>query len=132
MGRGLIIEGVTGAGKSRTLDALSHVEARPDWLRHARVMTEDETLGELMDEELRDASLTDEQRCFRLHAAVRRIDRAFADGASAGFVLERFHFTHFVFMPRWELYANIDQHLADLDFRSVLLTLPETQIERAG
>jgi hypothetical protein len=52
--RGLILDGVTGAGKTHVLDACAR---RGGWFARATIVLEDETLGEAMDEELRDAPL---------------------------------------------------------------------------
>ncbi len=46
----LIIEGVTGAGKSETLRALGRQSAFAARLGPGRVISEEDTLGEVMDE----------------------------------------------------------------------------------
>lgn len=46
----LILDGVTGAGKSQTLRALQAHSAWPTLLQGGRVIPEEETLGEFMAE----------------------------------------------------------------------------------
>jgi chloramphenicol 3-O-phosphotransferase len=126
--RGLILEGVTGAGKSSTLAALARCAARPPWLEAARVVTEEETLGELMSEDLQDPSRSVAERVARLTRILALVSGA-PPGAPA-FLLERFHLSYYALQPDWAPYVAMDADLAERGFRQVLLTIPEAEIRR--
>lgn len=116
--RGIILEGVTGAGKSSTLGAL--LGAAPDTFE---VFREEETLGEVMDE-LRDPSLDDEARCRRMPPIVEALT-----SRRRPFLLERFHPSYYALMPRVQLYDAIDAALHRLEAGLVLLHVPEKRLE---
>lgn len=126
--RGLILEGVTGAGKSSTLAALARCEARPPWLAAARLVPEEETLGELMAEDLQDPARSTAERTARLTRILAQISAA--PPGAPGFLLERFHLSYYALQPDWTPYLAIDAALAEQGFRQVLLTLPEAEIRR--
>ena len=124
--RGLIIDGVTGTGKSSTLAALAECASRPAWLARARVVTEEETLGEALSQELQNAALDDHARAWRLYAVLDRIDR---EGAETSWILERFHPTYAALLPAWTGIDEIDQRIAARHFALVLLRVPEQDLE---
>ena len=126
--RGLILEGVTGAGKSSTLAALLRCGERPPWLQAARLIAEDETLGELMAEDLQDPSRSVAERTARLTRILALV--AAAPPEAPAFLLERFHLSYYALQPDWAPYLAMDAALADQGFRQVLLTLPEAEIRR--
>ncbi|MCC6554621.1 MAG: hypothetical protein IT372_16700 [Polyangiaceae bacterium] len=127
--RGLILEGVTGTGKTHVLD-LIEARARAAGAASWRIFREEETYGELLDE-LRRPDLTDEARCARLHAVLGEVRAHLAAArGDAAFVLERFHPSYFAQMPSFGLYAALDAALAELGCRIVLLDLPEAELER--
>lgn len=118
----LIVEGVSGAGKSQVLRRLRR---RPEF-RGALVLTERATFGELMGE------LDDrppEPRVFlrRLDACLNRIERL---PAGKPCLVERFHPSYFALVPDWRLYAAVDRRLARLGFRIAILRVPERALAR--
>jgi hypothetical protein len=119
---GVLIDGVTGAGKSQTIRALL---ARPA-MRDAAVVPEEETLGEFMDEELGDAAMVPDAKLWRLRRVLGRVRAAVA---GQRFVLERFHPTYYALMGDWALVAPIDEELAARGFRLVLLTVADGALE---
>jgi hypothetical protein len=126
--RGLIVEGVTGAGKSSTLAALARCPTRPSWLEAARLVPEEETLGELMAEDLQEPTRTVAQRIARLTRILALVSAAPPDAPA--FLLERFHLSYYALQPDWTPYVTMDVELAAQGFRQVLLTLPEAEIRR--
>jgi hypothetical protein len=126
---GIILEGVTGAGKSQTLVAL---QAHPSFgalLGRGRVFFEEETLGELMDE-LRDASIAPSQHCARLDRVLYELQQAAASAPHGyGYVLERFHPSYYALLPDWSLYASIDERLLALGCKIVLLYYDRAELE---
>jgi hypothetical protein len=126
--RGLILEGVTGAGKSSTLASLARCPTRPSWLESARLVSEEETLGELMAEDLEAPARSVAQRIARLTRILALVSAAPPD--SPAFLLERFHLSYYALQPDWTPYVAMDAELAEQGFRQVLLTLPEAEIRR--
>lgn len=124
----MILEGVTGAGKSSTLAALGRCASRPAWLAAARLVPEEETLGELMAEDLQDPTRSVAARLARLTAILARI--AAASPEEPGFLLERFHLSYYALQPDWAPYVALDAELAERGFRQVLLTIPTAEIRR--
>ncbi len=112
---GVVVEGVTGTGKSQTIRALL---ARVG-MRDAVLVPEEETLGELMDEELGDAAMPPAAKLWRLDRVLARVRTS----SDERFVLERFHPTYYALMGDWPLVSPIDEELAARGFRLVLLTV---------
>ncbi|MBI3547856.1 MAG: hypothetical protein HY078_02265 [Elusimicrobia bacterium] len=129
---GLILEGVTGSGKTEVLRRVLADSRVPALLKEGRVFGEDETFGESLSE-LRDPNLNDVQRCARLRRVMQILaSESMKRGDRFGFLLERFHPSYYAVMPTWKLYANIDDALARLGCRLVLLSYPaELAEERA-
>jgi hypothetical protein len=122
---GLVVEGVTGAGKTQTLRALMARTA----MREAVLVPEEETLGEFMDEELGDPAMAPAAKLWRLRRVLERVR-----GAEAGvrFLIERFHPTYYALLGDWALVAPIDDELAARGFRLVVLTVGDGALtERA-
>lgn len=115
----VILEGLTGAGKSSTLEALqAALQARG---HNHKIIYEEETFGELMDELAN--GVEDSALCHRLEAVLA--------GLSQGpelVILERFHPSYFALRPEWELYEAIDQRLDELGAQLVLLTYPPEKV----
>lgn len=118
----LIIEGVTGAGKSETLRALGRQSAFAARLGPGRVIPEEDTLGEVMDEiaQLGGPPARHVWRLDRVLAALERESRA---ALGARFVLERFHLSYYALLPDWTLYETYERALERLGCASVLLTV---------
>jgi hypothetical protein len=119
----LILEGVTGAGKSQTLRALQAHPAWPTLLRGGRVIPEEETLGEFMDE-LQQPDLTITERLARLYRVLTELEHAaFVADQAAGYVLERFHLSYYALLPDWQLYRPLEERLRALHSQLVLLAV---------
>jgi hypothetical protein len=111
----ILLEGVTGAGKTQTLRALMHHPEFPKLLGSGRVFDEDETFGEVMAE-IQKSGTADHRhfrRLERILALLERHDRSIR--GRAGFVLERFHLSYYALLPDWNLYAVFDERLARLN-----------------
>lgn len=120
----LLLEGLTGAGKSSTLASLQRR------LRSAgaacAIFYEEATFGELMDELA--AGVSGPQLCWRLETVLAMLPPPGVDWV----ILERFHPSYYALHPQWELYAGIDARLAQLGARLVLLDYPDDRLaERA-
>lgn len=122
--RRLIIDGVSGAGKSRTLAALKSL-LEP--VSPGTFIDEEETLGEFMGEELPRNDLTGQEKCWRLQAVMQKIEEAGREHQPF-WVIERFHPTYYALLPDWQLYDHIDASLAELGFGLVLLRLPDQEL----
>ena len=124
----ILLEGVTGAGKTQTLRALMHHPVFPTLLGSGRVFDEDETFGEVMAE-IQKSGTADHRHFRRLERILALLERH--DGSirrRAGFVLERFHLSYYALLPDWNLYAVFDERLARLNCLTVLLHIPEQDL----
>lgn len=135
LSRVLILEGVTGTGKSSILREIvsSHTPS-------FRVVPEERTLSELMSDAQRwDGTLPvtfpqAEEILAEIRADVSPLRRP------PRWILEQFHPTYYTFFPHWDLYAGMDTDLHDLGARMILLSMdPECmpsrildRLERAG
>lgn len=113
----LLVDGVTGAGKSTVIRHLSAI------VPSAIVVPEEETLGDLMDL-IRDASWRAAPRFLALERVMDRLERE-----DATFIVERFHSTAFALFPEWDLLAPFDERLARLGAHQVLLTYRNAHAE---
>ncbi len=128
---GIVLEGVTGGGKSQTLAALERHPRFSALLGAGRVYREEETLGEVMDE-LGQMGVPPSKHLWRLENVMAELARDAEDGARRGYVLERFHWSYYSLLPDWNLYRAIDAQLAGWNFRTVLLTIaPEDFVGRS-
>ena len=118
----LIIEGVTGAGKSQTLRALGRQPAFAARLGPGRVVFEEDTLGEVMDE-IAQLGGPPARHVWRLDRVLAALEHESTAAPEARFVLERFHLSYYALLPDWELYEAYERALARLGCASVLLTL---------
>lgn len=126
MKNGLIIEGISGAGKSKVISEIKKIMAGRS-TEKLEVIHENRTYGELMDE-LRDASRTDKDRCERLEGVCDLI----ACETRKFFVIERFHPSYYAVMPDRSLYEKIDHKMAAMGFKLVLLSYRDENLrERA-
>jgi hypothetical protein len=117
----LILEGVTGAGKSSLL-----AELRP--LLDARIspnvefIPEDDTLGNLMTQ-IRDPDWCAHPTFAALCSVLTRLEEV-ASETGKRFLVERFHLTAFALFPHWDCYQRYEERLAKLGTAMVLLTFP--------
>ena len=127
----LIIEGVTGAGKSETLRALARQPAFAARLGPGRVISEEDTLGEVMDE-IAQFGGPPGRHVWRLDRVMAALERESKAAPEARFVLERFHLSYYALLPEWTLFEAYERALARLGCASVLLTLdPSALAERS-
>ncbi|MCG5055964.1 MAG: chloramphenicol phosphotransferase CPT family protein [Myxococcales bacterium] len=119
----LILEGVTGAGKTSVLRAMeSCFSHRPS------LIPEEDTLGDLMNQ-VRNPAWRERPRFEALDAVLARIERHRDEGAAGLLLVERFHLTAYALFPRWELLDQYDERLEALDASLVLLTFPSELAE---
>jgi len=114
----VILEGLTGAGKSSTIAAMRRLSLLPGFFA-----PEEETLGEVWDEIQADA-IEQKPLVRRLDAVIARLHAEKPDS----FLLERFHFSYFSLVPTWSHYDAIDSALHALGVTIVLLTIPEEKL----
>jgi len=129
---GLIIDGVTGAGKSQVIEALKRNPGLAQVLGPGRIFPEAETFGEFMTE-MHEPDRSDIELCRRLTAVVADLKTGRkAYGPDYGFVLERFHYSYYALLPDWELYRGFDQTVGRLGCKAVLLTYPDSHAQVRG
>jgi hypothetical protein len=125
---GILIEGVTGAGKTQTLHALMHHREFSTLIGSGRVFDEEETFGEFMSE-IQEPGISNQHHLRRLEYVLTLLEQnSGSTGKNVGFVLERFHLSYFALLPDWDLYAAFDERLARLNCWTVLLHIPEQDI----
>jgi hypothetical protein len=126
----VIIEGVTGAGKSSVIAELQTRLTDKYQSIQFRLILEEETLGDLM-EQYRDPVW----RANPHFASLESVLSGLESGASASdgpslVLVERFHLTAFALLPRWSLLRRFDERLARLEAVHVLLTYPPSLAEQ--
>lgn len=115
----LLIEGVSGTGKSSLIAAL---QARAAVDGHTcLVISEDETFGELMAE--LQAPAPGWNPCYRLDELLTHLPQRIWPEACV--ILERFHPSYYAQIPEFERYQRYDQVLAEWGFELILLDLPD-------
>jgi thymidylate kinase len=117
--KGIIIEGVTGTGKTTLIEKLKARESV------ATFISEEETTGELLTE-IVENRLPRSAYAERLLSVIRRIQ----SGAADFVVLERFHHSYYALGIEWALVEPMDALLAQMNFKTVLLDLDETHFEQ--
>ncbi len=128
MKRILIIDGITGVGKSSVLrEVRARLEAGQG--PAPQVILEDETLGQIM-EQVRDPAWRDAPTFEALERVLDRMERQLAEEPSRRFIVERFHLTTYALFPMWELLERFDARLARLGAAQVLLSYPEALAEQ--
>jgi thymidylate kinase len=114
---GLILEGVTGAGKSSTIAELATIAT-------FKRFDEDATFEDFMGDLARDRQVARSK-------AVERLNRVL-DAASAAdsqhVLFERFHFSCVALDGEWEPYDSVDRRCAEFGVKVVLLTIPQSQL----
>jgi thymidylate kinase len=142
--RGLIIEGISGSGKTSVLKALlQHKQTEKNWAHSQLVLTEYHTQRVLEGKEQQGSlepgdhlALLEELVAFIEGLELRRRERGWAQGAPAEsdffFVLERFHLTHVFRFPymNWEMVKPLDQRLKNLNAAIILLTVKAKILEK--
>jgi thymidylate kinase len=125
---GILLEGVTGAGKTQTMLALMRHPKFSSLLGAERIFDEEKTFGEVMTEiqELGNSSNRHMRRLEQVLSQIERDGRSVREGSV--FLLERFHLSYYALLPDWTLYANFDERLATLRCLTVLLQIPEQDL----
>jgi len=128
MKRILIIDGITGAGKSSVLrEVRARLEAGPGPM--PQVILEEETLGQIM-EQVREPAWREAPTFEALERVLDTMERQLAEAPARRFIVERFHLTTYALHPRWELLERFDARLARLGAAQVLLSYPEALAEQ--
>jgi len=128
LSRILVVDGVTGAGKSSVLRALRSVLDVSPRGALTEFIYEDDTLGDIMDQ-VRDPEWRKAPSFGALEAVLTRVERELAAVPSRRFVLERFHLTAYALYPDWRRLKRYDRRLAELGARQILLTYPSELAE---
>jgi hypothetical protein len=118
----IVLEGLTGTGKSSVIGAMRHLELLPEL-----VVSEEETFGNAMNELAR-TEHAPTAWTWRLPDACKRVSST----QNTGVLLERFHLSYYAISPNWTPLDPFDTALADMGFGIVLLTITETAFPIAG
>jgi GTPase SAR1 family protein len=118
----LIVEGVTGSGKSTLVAKL--VSERPDTL----VIYETETLGTIMDDKKNRPDMPADLSA--LETVIKQIREERILRPERPIIIERFHLTTYALFGNWESLHKFDDELVSLGATVILLTIPEGEIER--
>jgi hypothetical protein len=97
----LIIDGVTGAGKTSVL-----TELRSRMASTVEFIPEEDTLGDLMNQ-IRDPLWCAQPTFAALDSVLQRLEDGITNASNKHFVVERFHLTAFALFPRWECYQHM-------------------------
>lgn len=123
--RGLILEGISGSGKSKLVSRLRDRGPLSPLSSKVTIIEGSHTVGSLL-EDARNLQFSDVDRCERLHDLMPKIESEVASNAFV--ILERLHPSYYSHMPRWDLYGSIDSKLAELGFGIAFLSLPDSAI----
>lgn len=118
MRRLVVIEGVTGAGKTRTIAALRAWGVRAG--HPVQVIDEDVTLGSFLDD-VRDPAWLARPAFPGLDDGLEALDRLLRADADALVLVERFHLSVYALFNRWRLLRRYDGALHALGAVQVLL-----------
>lgn len=120
----LVVEGVTGAGKSSVLREIVRALSKRGG-PVPTVIPEDDTLGRIMSQ-ARDPAWRGAPTFEALEQTLDWIESgSLREGLGARFLVERFHLTAYALHPDWSCFAPYDARLAAMRARLVLLTYPE-------
>lgn len=113
----LIVEGVTGSGKSSTVRAL---QSRASF----RLYDENQTFDDFLTHFWDNPATAARREAHRLQAILTEIER----GQEEHYLLERFHFSPIAVGsdPAW--YRSINERCAALQCKAAVLTIPDDQL----
>ncbi|HEY1655233.1 MAG TPA: hypothetical protein VGF86_08985 [Candidatus Tumulicola sp.] len=114
----IIIEGVTGAGKTSTIAALRGIAA-------FEYFDEDATFDDFMSEFLRDPDPAERKAHARMAAILDEVE---TECRSQHFLLERFYFSQIAIGSNSERYRDLEARCAALKCKVVALTLPDEEL----
>jgi thymidylate kinase len=127
---GIIIEGITGAGKSHTLKALCANEGfNAGWAPYD-VFREKETFGEFMGELMEHPDDPPERKFLLLQRVITTAKNRAQKTSPYHFILERAHYSYYALLPEWALYQTFDDDLRSLNAHIVLLWIPPDELKR--
>lgn len=110
----VIIEGLTGAGKSSTIAALQEVGAKV-------AFDEDATFGEYMNEWLSNPQMPVELRARRLLHVLDSVSNPTRRSDPGVHIIERFHLSYYAIDGEWSFYDLIDERASELGITLALL-----------
>jgi hypothetical protein len=113
-----IIEGLTGTGKTSTIEALRPVTT-------FELIDEEATFDDFVTEFLANPNAAARQATTRMATILDKIE---AQRSSRCYILERFYFSHLALGSPWSFYKGLDERCAALEIRVVLLVLPDEEI----
>lgn len=116
--KNLIIEGLTGAGKSQTIKAIELILSEKKL--SYKLFNEEKTFGDFITD-LSNNKLSNKEKCFRLENTLKELE-VYKEQIV---ILERFHFSYYALLKNWSLYDEIDKTLQKNNFLQVLLTYDE-------
>lgn len=122
----LVVEGVTGAGKSRLIAAFQEAALQAAPRQKVVVIDEARTLGAIMDD-VRTPSWREAPSFPALDACLAEVRLVDKEGDTI-VIIERFHLTAFALYPDWEAVRVYDAALNALGAWQVLLSYPPDQI----
>jgi predicted ATPase len=129
MTRILIIDGITGAGKSSVLrEVRTRLEASPEG-SETHFIFEEETIGELMTQ-VKDPTWRAAPTFEALERVLDRMEQGLSVHPDRKYIVERFHLTAYALFPEWQWLERFDARLARLGAAQVLLSYPEHLAER--
>jgi len=114
----LILEGVTGAGKTSTIEALQKIAS-------FALVAEESTFDDFVGEFSVDPDAASRHARSRMTVILDQIEAA---GDSRHHVLERFHFSQIALGSEWKWFRNVDDRCAALNCKVVVLALPGDQL----
>jgi len=126
---GLIIEGITGVGKTQTLRALQRSPELQRAFRSLDIFREKETFGNFMTELMENPDAPPAHKLRRLNRVIQTVQSRSQRHPSYGFILERAHYSYYALLPDWSLYEETDALLASLNTLIVLLRLPVPELK---
>ena len=114
----LIIEGVTGTGKTSVIEALSEI-VKFD------LIDEEATFDDFMTEFFADPTAAAHRARNRMAVILDGIE---AHSRSRRYLLERFHFSQLALGSDWKWYRNLNERCAALGSKVVVLVLPDDRL----
>lgn len=114
----IIVEGVTGSGKTSTIKALRSLVT----FQH---FGEEATFNGFMRDFAADPELAARRARDRMATVLDAVETA---NDSQRYVFERFHFSQLALGSDWKWYKPLDERCATLDCKVVALTVPDDQL----
>ena len=119
----VIIEGVTGSGKTSILKRLQLLLGD-----RALPIDESYTLGLIM-EQVKDDDWISDPQFDALDSVLARMEQHQREHRPEILLVERFHLTPYALFPYWKYYDKYDKELAAMPTALILLTFPDELVE---